>query len=80
MKQPPPRHSIRSIPIDNNNWELYKVNHPELDKYRIQEVEKMLDCCNPKKGFFKGICVNCEKEVILYVGLLFGEPVYVDRL
>jgi len=63
----PPRYSIRGILTDNNNWELYKLNHSELDKYRIQEVERMLDCCNPKKGFFRGICLNCEKEVILHI-------------
>lgn len=67
MNQPPPRYSVRSILIDNNNWQEYKFNHSDLDEYRIQEVEKMLDCCNPKKGFFRGICLNCEKEVILHI-------------
>ncbi|MDP3026505.1 MAG: transposase zinc-binding domain-containing protein, partial [Nanoarchaeota archaeon] len=62
----PPKYSVRNILIDNN-WEIYKINHPELDRYIINEVEKMLDCCNPEKGFFYGYCENCKKEIIMHI-------------
>ncbi|MDP2925396.1 MAG: transposase zinc-binding domain-containing protein, partial [Nanoarchaeota archaeon] len=62
----PPKYSFRNILIDNN-WEIYKINHPELDRYIINEVEKMLDCCNPEKGFFYGYCENCKKEIIMHI-------------
>lgn len=62
-----PGYSIRNILIDNRNWEIYKFNHPELDKYIIKEIEKMLDCCNPAKGFFYGYCEHCKKEIIMHI-------------
>ena len=62
----PPKYSVRNILIDNN-WEIYKINHPELDRYIINEIEKMLDCCNPEKGFFYGYCENCKKEIIMHI-------------
>ncbi len=61
-----PRYSVRDILIDNKNWEIYKSNHPELDLYKINEIEKMLDCCNPKKGFFTGYCEHCKEDVIMH--------------
>ena len=67
MKKHLPRYSIRNIFTDNNNWERYKLNHPELDSYIIEEVERMLDCCNPKKGFFVGHCKHCDKDVIMCI-------------
>lgn len=57
---------MRNILIDNNNWEIYKFNHPELNNYIIQEIEKMLDCCNPQKGFFTGYCEYCKKDIIMH--------------
>lgn len=62
-----PKYSIRGIFIDNENWERYKLNHPELDPHIIREVERMLNCCNPNKGFFRGYCEHCRKEVIMHV-------------
>ena len=62
----PPKYSVRNILIDNN-WGIYKINHPELDRYIINEVEKMLDCCNPEKGFFYGYCEYCKKEIIMHI-------------
>ncbi len=67
MKHSPPRYSVRNILIDNNNWGIYKINHPELNKYIIDEIEKMLDCCNPEKGFFYGYCEHCKKEVVMHI-------------
>lgn len=62
-----PRHSIRNILTDYNNWEIYKSNHPELNPYPIQEIERMLDCCNPNKGFFYGYCKHCDKHIIMHL-------------
>lgn len=66
MKPNPPRYSIRSILIDNSNWERYKLNH-SVDQYIVKEIKKMLDCCNPNKGFFIGYCKHCDKEIIMHV-------------
>jgi hypothetical protein len=63
----PPRYSVRSILIDNNNWERYKLNCSELDSYIVEEIEKMLHCCDPKKGFFTGYCKHCNKDVIMHL-------------
>ena len=62
-----PRYSVRNILTDNRNWEIYKSSHPELNKYIVREVEKMMDCCNPEKGFFYGYCENCKKEIIMHI-------------
>lgn len=61
-----PRYSVRNILIDTRNWNIYKSNHPELDKYIIKEIEKMLDCCNPEKGFFVGYCEHCKKDILMH--------------
>src|SRR3989338_7066828 len=62
----PPKYSIRGILTDNKNWERYKSSHSELDSNVIREVERMLDCCNPDKGYFRGYCEHCRKEVIMH--------------
>ena len=61
-----PKYSIRGIFINNKNWERYKSSHSELDSNVIREVERMLDCCNPDKGYFRGYCEHCRKEVIMH--------------
>lgn len=67
MKPNPARYSIQSILIDNNNWERYKLNHPELDSYEASEVDKMLLCCNPKKGFFVVYCEHCNEGAVMHL-------------
>ncbi len=67
MNDNSPKYSIRGIFIDDRNWERYKFNHSGLDPHIFREVERMLDCCNPKKGFFVGYCEHCKKEVIMHV-------------
>lgn len=62
-----PRYTIQHILLDNKNWGKYKVSHPDLNPHIIQEIEKMLDCCNPNKGFFYGYCKHCDKEIICHV-------------
>ena len=67
MTTHPPRCSIQSILIDNNNWERYKLNHPELDPYKASEVDKMLLCCNPKKGYFVVYCEHCSEGTVVHL-------------
>lgn len=59
--------NIQTIFRNNKNWKIYKINHPELDDYRIQEVERMLDCCNPDKGFFYGYCKHCKNHIVMHL-------------
>lgn len=61
------KYSVRNILIADNNWEKYKSSYPELDSYKIQEIERMLDCCNPNKGFFHGYCQHCDKQIIMHL-------------
>ena len=58
--------NIRNILIDNENWHKYKLNHSELDLYRISEIEKMLKCCDSSRGFFYGYCEHCKEDVIMH--------------
>lgn len=44
----------------DNNWILFKSLYShKLRPETIQEVEKMLLCCNPKNGFATFICTHC---------------------
>ena len=52
--------------MDNNNWERYKLNC-SIDSYVANEVDKMLECCNPDKGFFTGYCKNCNEDVSIHL-------------
>lgn len=46
----------------NDNWELYKKNNKyKIREVEIREVEKMLSCMDPKKGYSVYMCVNCGK-------------------
>ena len=53
--------------IIKENWKIYKINHPELDGYKIQEVEHMLKCCDPSKGFFYGYCEHCKRHIVMHL-------------
>jgi hypothetical protein len=66
VTQYPKGYSIRSILKDNNNWERYKLNHPELDSYVASEIEKMLLCCDPKRGYFIGYCTKCNEDIVMH--------------
>lgn len=59
------KNSIREILTDNNNWEKYKLNH-SVDSYVVNEIERMLNCCNPEKGFFVGYCEKCKKDIVMH--------------
>ena len=61
-----PGYSVRNILMDNRNWEIYKSNHSNLDEYIVKEIEKMLDCCNPEKGFFTGYCEHCKEDIFMH--------------
>lgn len=60
------KNSIREILINNKNWERYKLNHPKLEPYFVNEIERMLNCCNPEKGFFVGYCEKCRKDIVMH--------------
>ena len=58
------RYSVRDILIDNNNWLLHKLSHKgELRPEQIKEVEAMLLCNDPVKGFFYYYCPDCDKHI-----------------
>lgn len=59
------KNSIREILTDNNNWEKYKLNHV-VDSDVANEVERMLNCCSPEKGFFVGYCEKCKKDIVMH--------------
>ena len=64
-----PKYSIRDILIDNNNWERYKLFHKgELRKEQIKEVDAMLLCGDPKKGFWIYHCNDCKEDFIIHLG------------
>ena len=41
------------------NWEQFKVLNPNISQYKIDEVEKMLHCRDPKYGFLTYKCSEC---------------------
>lgn len=52
--------SFEYILKTDNNWTLFKSLYShKLRPDIIQEVEKMLLCCNPKNGFATFICTHC---------------------
>lgn len=52
--------SFKYILTADNNWTLFKsMFQKELSDDVIKEVEKMLNCCNPKNGFATYLCLNC---------------------
>lgn len=56
--------SFKYILTTDNNWTFFKsMYHKELREDVIQEVEKMLICCNPKNGFATYICPNCGQTI-----------------
>ena len=50
----------------NDNWETYKKSGKyEIRGVEIKEVEKMLTCMDPEKGFSAYMCVECGKMKIV---------------
>jgi hypothetical protein len=46
----------------NNNWEEYKKsNRFPIREVEVREVEKMLGCMDPQKGYSVYMCVDCGK-------------------
>ena len=63
-----PKYSIRDILIDNNNWERYKLFHKgELREEQIKEIDAMLLCNDPKKGFWLYHCNDCNEDFIRHL-------------
>ena len=42
------------------NWEQFKVLNLNISQYKIDEVEKMLHCRDPKYGFLTYKCSACD--------------------
>lgn len=63
--------SDRSITFEyilrkDSNWEQFKSLYGnKLRPVIIKEVEKMLNCCNPKGGFATFICLHCGETKII---------------
>ena len=56
--------SVRNILLDNNNWEEYKFSHKaELRPEQIKEVDAMLLCNDPSKGYFYYYCDDCDEHI-----------------
>ena len=50
----------------DNNWEQFKSLYGnQLRPVIIDEVEKMLKCCNPENGFATFICLSCGETKII---------------
>lgn len=56
MSHQQPRYSVRNILLERNNWEKYKSSHPNLRDEQITQIDKMLLCNDPCKGFFYYNC------------------------
>jgi hypothetical protein len=55
-----PRYSVRNILIDRDNWKKYKLSHHDLRADQVKQIESMLLCNDPSKGFFYYRCDDCE--------------------
>jgi uncharacterized protein (DUF983 family) len=51
--------TIKNILLLTHNWEQFKYVNLNLSQYRIDEVEKMLHCRDPKYGFLTYKCPEC---------------------
>lgn len=51
--------TIRHIFTHNNNWACYKKLKKNIRDIELKEVEKMLNCCNPSKGYMTYQCDDC---------------------
>ena len=61
------RYSVRDILKDNNNWQNYKLFYiKELRTEQIKEVDAMLLCNDPSKGYFYYYCPDCDKNILTH--------------
>ena len=61
------RYSVRDILIDNNNWLIHKLSHKEeLRAEQIKEVDAMLLCNDPSKGYFYYYCDDCNLDILAH--------------
>jgi hypothetical protein len=51
--------TIKNILLSEQNWEQLKALDPSISQYKIDEVEKMLHCRDPKYGFLTYKCEAC---------------------
>jgi hypothetical protein len=45
--------------MDNCNWERYKSSYQDLREEQISQIDKMLSCLDPSRGFFLYDCDDC---------------------
>jgi len=51
---------FRRILLADNNWERYQLEcADQLRPIEVEEVNKMLTCCDPKAGFVTLLCLKC---------------------
>ena len=63
-----PEYSVRDILTDNNNWERYKLFHKgKLREEQIKEIDAMIHCNDPKKGFWYYYCKDCDDYIIRHL-------------
>jgi len=59
------RYSVRDILLDNSNWDKYKLSHKaELRAEQTKEVDAMLLCNDPSKGYFYYYCPDCNLDIL----------------
>jgi hypothetical protein len=51
--------TIKNILLSEQNWEQLNALDPSISQYKIDEVEKMLHCRDPKYGFLTYKCEAC---------------------
>ena len=55
-----PQLTFKAIVQDKDNWDSYQREYKDrVTLHQIAEVEKMLNCGNPKNGFATYICLDC---------------------
>lgn len=60
--EPQPGYSVRNILLDQDNWKRYKSSYAHLlREEQIKEIESMLLCNDPSKGYFAYYCANCDE-------------------
>ena len=54
---------FRTILLSDDNWERYQEERGNtLRSVEIEEVVKMLSCCDPRGGFVTLLCLGCGEE------------------
>lgn len=61
--------TVQGIFLHNNNWDIYRALHnSKLRKIEIEEVNKMLECRDDKRGFIEYYCDYCQEYRTIHFG------------